>query len=117
MDVAVEPQPVPVPTTDERLDHAHAGFAPDAGAHTGVAALEAVAEEVVEPGELADDLARAEVEVGRVDVAQHRSALAEDVVVGGPAPRALLAQQPDAVEHLRVPLVVDRSARRRRPPG
>ena len=106
VDVAVEPQPVPVPTTEERLDHPDAGLAPDARAHTGVARLEAVADEVVEPRELADDLARAEIEVGRVDVAQHPSALAEDVVVGGPAPRALLAQQPDAVEHLRVPLVL-----------
>lgn len=55
---------------------------------------------MVEPGELADDLAGAEVEEGVGDVGEDGAVPAERVVVGGPAPGALLAEQLHAVGDL-----------------
>ena len=57
---------------------------------------------MVEPRELSDDLAGAEIEERVVDVGEHGAVCAEDVVVRGPAPRALLAQHQHAVERLGV---------------
>ena len=66
----------------------------------GTSLVELVAEQVVDPGELGGDLAGAEVEERVGDGRDDRAVPAAGVVVGGPAPGALLAQQGHAVGDL-----------------
>ncbi len=98
--VAVEPEPVPVAAGGERLEHP----APRLGAHplpdAGSARVERCAEHMVDPGQLAGDLPGPEVQVRVVQGRGHAAVPRERVVVRGPAPAALLAQQHDAVRHL-----------------
>ncbi|MGF0121883.1 MULTISPECIES: hypothetical protein [unclassified Pseudoclavibacter] len=69
--IPVEAEPVPVAATHERLEDAHASFVADARPHTRVLGVELVAEQLVDPGELPDDFAGAEVEVRVGDGCEH----------------------------------------------
>ena len=103
--VPVEADPMPVATADERLEHPQARLVPDASPQPGEALVQRGAEDMIDPGELADDLAGAEIEERIGDGRQHRAMATERVVVRGPAPGALLAEHHDTVGHLVDPVV------------
>ena len=83
----------------------------DAAAEPGVALVERVAEQMVDPRELPDDFTRTQVEEGVVDRGEHGAVACEGVVVRGPTPRALLAQQHDAIGDLVDPALVEGDGR------
>ncbi len=107
--VAVEADPVPVPPPDERIEDARARLVPDARPQSRIALVESRSEQMIEPGELADDLAGTEIQERIGDGGQYRAVPSECVVVCGPAPRRLLAQEHDSVGDLVDPSFLARS--------
>ena len=114
--VAVQAEPVPVSPGDKRGQHPPVNLVPDAGPDAGDVVVELVAQEVIDPGQLGGDLAGTQVEE-RFGHGRHDRAAAVGVIVRGPAPAALLAQQGHAVGHLVDPQWIKRHGGHHRGPA
>ena len=77
---------------------------PHAPPQAGGPLVQLLAEHQVQPGELGCDLAGAEVQVRAGAVRDHLAGAGEHVVVRGPTPGALLAQEVRAVDHFIEPV-------------
>ena len=95
MHVAVQPEPVPVaPPGHERVEHPPSHLGRIRARSAGKRSSSRVAEHVVDPGELAGDLAGAEVEARVGQVGQDRAVAPANVSsCAGQHQRALLAQR------------------------
>jgi hypothetical protein len=104
VDVAVQPQPVPVKASEEGLDDTFVRFLPDAAAQARGPVVQLFTEDVVQPGELGRNLAGTQVQVRPGLTGHLLSGAGKHIIVRRPTPRALLAQEVGAVDDLVEPV-------------
>ena len=97
---------MPVQIIQERSNHPPVRFQPDPFPQPRGPIIKLCTQDMVKPGELGHYLTCAEVQVRAVLVRHNFSVAREHVIVGCPAPGALLAQEEGAVDHFVEPAAV-----------